>query len=94
MHVHRNSPSIVFHSNAIINVDHHIDAGAVSCEGLINAIIHEFLHKAVKTFGCGVSNVHGRSLPNSHQTIENSNLVCCVHLLSHKFLFPLTASSA
>ena len=40
-------------------------------EVLVDAVVHEFVHKVVEAVNAGVPNVHPRALPHGRQALEH-----------------------
>jgi hypothetical protein len=46
----------------------------MSCQCLVNGIIHDFVNKVVKTFDPDIPNVHGRSFADSFEALKDLDI--------------------
>jgi hypothetical protein len=71
MHLDGNAATVVLDRDARVDVDGHVDASALACEGLVYRVVHHLEHEVVKPAFAGVPDVHARTLANSLQTFED-----------------------
>jgi hypothetical protein len=55
-----NTPAVISDCDAVIHMNDHINLGAVSLQGFVNAVIHQLMNQMVKALGSGISNIHRR----------------------------------
>jgi hypothetical protein len=70
MDIRGNTPSVVLYTHGIVGMYDHIDVPAISCQGLINGIIHDLVHEVMETLHADVPDVHGRALSHRFQTFQ------------------------
>ena len=66
MCVDGNPSTVVLNSHRTIRMNHHIDLIAVTCQGLINRVIHDLKHHMMQACAViGVADIHPRTLFHS-----------------------------
>ena len=75
---YRDSSPVVLDSTASVIIDRHFNVRAVTCKRFIDRVIHDFIHKMVKTSCRSCSDVHARSLADSLESLEDLNIICCI----------------
>ena len=68
-----NPAAVVAHAHAAVSQDRHFDVVAVSRQGLIHRIVHDFVYAVVKAALTGRPDVHAGTFAHSFETFENRN---------------------
>ena len=79
---------IVFNSNRVIKVYHHINCIAVSCKGLVNSIIYNLKDHMMKPRAIiSISNVHAWSFSYSIKAFKDLNIRGIIRAIGLLFTF-------
>ena len=62
-------------------MDHDVHPGAVTCQGLIHAVVNYLIDKVMEPSGPCASYIHGRPLPDGLKAFQYLYLLCAVFLL-------------
>ena len=87
--VHRNAPAVVGDGDGVPGVDGDGDVFAVTGQGLVDGVVHDFVHQMVQAGDGGGADVHTRTLPHRLQALQNLNLgrvIGCVHFVDLQFV--------
>ena len=79
--IDRHAPTVVLHTQGIVAVQHHINPPGVAGEGLVNAVINDFLGQVVGPRRVGI---HPRALAHRIKTAQDFNGIGVVLLLAHR----------
>ena len=89
VHVDRNATAIIDHTDRGIAVDGHDHTIAISCQSLIDGVVHHLEHHVVQAGTViGIADVHARALAHRFQAFEYLDvarivMVVLIVLLSH-----------
>ena len=61
--------------------DIHIDLIAVSRQGLIDGVVHDFIHQVMQAPGACGADIHTRTLPDGLQSLQDLNLAFVILLV-------------
>ena len=81
MHIGRNAAAVIGHRSRAVSTQHHNDAIAMPCEGLVHRVIHHLVHQVVQTTGSGGADVHARAFPDGLKPLQHLNLFSAVFVL-------------
>ena len=73
MDVHGDAAAVVAHGDAVVGVQDDGDVGAEAGHGLVDGVVHHFVHQVVQAAHVGGTDVHGRALAHRGQPFENGN---------------------
>ena len=71
VHIHRNSASVVLHSDAIVFVDRDVDLVAVARHRFVHRVVHYFPYEVVQTHLTRRADVHGGTQAHGFQSAEH-----------------------
>ena len=80
VHVHRNAAAVVDDGYRVIFVDSDTYILCITCKGLVDRVVHDFVDKVMKAFGRDVANIHGRAFAHGLQTFEDLDFISVVIL--------------
>ena len=78
MNVHRNTASVIHHSDCTVLVDGYIDAIARSHQGFIDGVVDHFINKMMQSFQVGSTHVHTWSPANGFQTFKDLDIFSAI----------------
>ena len=84
----RNTSSIINYGNRIIFFNCHINFCAITCQSLIDRVIHNLIYQMMKTTDRCTAYIHTRSFTNCFQSLQNLDLICSIFVIyfcSHNF---------
>ena len=73
-----NSSSVIRHRDRIILIDRHINRITMPCQCFIYRIIHNLIHKMMKSPQRGTADIHPRPLPDCFQPFQDLYLVSSI----------------
>ena len=71
--VHRNAAAVVRDGDRVVQVDGDADAVAVAGHGLVDGVIHDFIHEMVQAPDVGGADIHGRALAHGRKPLQDGN---------------------
>lgn len=83
VHVDRDTTSVVDHRYRIVGVDGDVNPVGISGQRFIYGVVHDLIHKVMKSLDAYVADVHCRALAHGLQAFEDLNVTGAVFL----FLF-------
>ena len=81
VHSRGNTAAVILHRYAVIRIQGDLDAFAVTCQGLVNGIIHDLVHQMVQSLDRGRSYIHSGALTNRLESFQNLNLAIAVFMV-------------
>ena len=88
MEVGRDASAVILDCDRVVFVDRNVDVGTVSCQRLVDRVIHHLVNQVVQTFFSDVADIHGRTLPDRFQTFEDLDVGGGILLFLLLYLFP------
>jgi hypothetical protein len=85
MQVHRDPASIIPDCNGSILVDGHQNSIAVTCERLVNGVVHHLVDQVMKTAHTHIADIHGGAFTNGFQPFEDLDIRSAVFFLLGSF---------
>ena len=79
--VHGDAAAVVGDGDGVAGIDGHGDIGAVARQGLVDGVIHNFVHQVMKSRLTGRADVHARALAHRLQALQNLDLRAAVLVL-------------
>ena len=81
----RNTSSVVGYFDDLPRKDLYIDLGAVSCQCLIDGVVHNLIHQMMKACRSSRSDIHTGTLAYSFQSFKDLNVgsVVCAFLFNN-----------
>ena len=79
--VHGDTAAVVGNGDGIAGIDGHGDIGAVARQGLVDGVIHNFVHQVMKSRLTGRADVHARALAHRLQALQDLDLRAAVLVL-------------
>ena len=80
MHIHRNTPSVIFNRYRVVFVNRHPYSFTVAGQGFVNTVVDNFPDEMVKSFNCGIAYIHGRSFSDGLETVQYFYLIGIIAL--------------
>ena len=75
MDVNRNAAAVIAHGHRLARVDHDLYLVAKAGQGLVDGVVHQFLHHVVQPGPVlGVTNVHARPLAHRIETAQHLDI--------------------
>ena len=71
MQIHGNAAAVVDHGHGVVFVDDDVDLGAISGQGLIDGIVHDFVHQVMQTGFSGRTDVHSGTQAHGLEAFEH-----------------------
>src|SRR4029453_18650562 len=71
----RDAAAVVLDPDARVDVDRHVDPGAVPCQGLVDGVVHHLEHQVVQATLTGVPDVHAGALADGFEAFENLDVL-------------------
>ncbi len=81
MHPRGDPASVVLHRHRAIGVKDHLDGGAVSRQGFVDAVVHQLVDEVVEAVDACASDIHAGTDANGLETFENADLLFAVSVL-------------
>ena len=78
MDVGRDAAAVVDHRDRAVHVDADRDVVAVTCQRLVDGVVHDLVDQVVEPLGGGGADVHGRPLPYRRKSLQHLDLVGAV----------------
>ena len=75
VHIGGDTAAIVAYRNGIILVNGHLHMGAVARQGLVDGVVHHFIHQMVQTPHVYVADIHGGTLAHGLQSLQYLNVL-------------------
>ena len=72
---HRNAPSVIDHTDAVVIMNGDVDLAAITCHGLVDAVVHNLVDQMMQAGDIHVSNVHSRPFADRFQAFQYFNVV-------------------
>ena len=85
--VGRDASAVILDCDRVVFVDRNVDVGTVSCQRLVDRVIHHLVNQVVQTFFSDVADIHGRTLPDRFQTFEDLDVGGGILLFLLLYLF-------
>ena len=85
--VGRDASAVILDCDRVVFVDRNVDVGTVSCQRLVDRVVHHLVNQVVQTFFSDVADIHGRTLPDSFQTFEDLDVGGGILLFLLLYLF-------
>ncbi|OAV74332.1 hypothetical protein Barb7_02180 [Bacteroidales bacterium Barb7] len=76
--IDRNASPVVNDGHRVILVDKYINVLAMTCQRLVNGVIHDLVNQMMKSLFADVANVHGRPFAHGFQSFKHLNTLCRV----------------
>jgi len=76
-----NPPAVIFHRDRVVGMDGHFNILAVTCQRLINRVVHHFVNQVMQSPVVHVADIHGRTLPYRLETFKHLDTVSSVILI-------------
>ena len=86
MDVNRNAAPVVTDGDGVVQVQHNFYFVAVPGHGLVNGIVDNFVHQMMEAAAVRAPDIHGRTFPNGLQTFQDSDGICVISAVWHKWL--------
>lgn len=81
-----NASSIILNTDNISRQKVDQNLGTVSCQNLIDRVVHDLIDQMMKTLWAGGTDIHTRTLAYCVQTFQNLNITCVV-IFNHLRIF-------
>ena len=81
VHVHGDPTAIVHHAHTIGCGDGHVNAVAMTGQGLVNGVVHDFVHEVVQSTHTHIADVHRRAHTDVFHSLKGLNLTCVISRL-------------
>jgi len=75
--------TVVLDADGVVRMDDDLDVIAMTCQGFVDRVVHDFKHQVVQTRAIGgIADVHAWAFTNSLQTFQNLDRafpvgICC-----------------
>ena len=79
----RDAAAIVDDRDGVVDVYLDVDLGAVSGQGLVDAVVDNFVDQMVQALGAYAADIHGRPLANGLESLQYFDTVGCVLFCAH-----------
>ena len=90
----RNAAAVVNHAHGVVHVDGDVDLGGKAGHGLVDGVVHDFVHEVMKTGAVrDVADVHPRALTNCFETFEDLDVAFVVSARDVRLDFLIRHSS-
>ena len=76
----RDAPAVIVDRNGVIDMDGDFDGVAISVDGFVNGIVHDFEYEMVQTAHSGGADIHGGPLADRAQSLEDFYTIGIVFL--------------
>ena len=86
LNIHGDTTAVIGDGDGVTRVDGDGDMLTVPCQGLVDGVVHDFVHQVVQARRGGGADIHTGALPNSFQSFQNLNLLCPIFLTYFGFL--------
>lgn len=74
MHPRGYSPAIVGDSHGTVRMNRDVNLGTMTGQGLIDTVVHKFVHQVVKPVDSGTADIHARSDPDRFQAFQYADM--------------------
>jgi len=71
MHVDGDAAAVVLDGDRVVEVDGHLDLGAVAGHGLVHRVVHELVDQVVQPLEAGGADVHAGAQADRLQALEH-----------------------
>jgi len=68
--VHWDASTVVGNADRVVGVDDYLCVSAVSREGLVHSVVHDFIHEVVKSPWARGPDIHARAFTNRLETLQ------------------------
>ena len=72
-HVHRNAAAVINHRDRVVEVNHHFNRVAITCQRFIDRIINNFVNQVMESQLAGRSDVHRGPFAHGFATFKNGD---------------------
>ena len=73
VHIHRNTTAVILNTDATIVLQCHADRIRITCQRLIDRVVHDLVHEVVQTTRASRTDIHAGALTNSLETLKHRN---------------------
>ena len=85
--IYRNTTTVITNRNPVSFMNGNTNRVTMSCQSLINRVIHHFVNQMVQTTRPNITDVHRWSHPYVLHPFQGLNTACCILFLTHNFCF-------